>query len=322
MAKTNGSLKKSTRKSKIADSVSGEPQQPLHIGVVDTTVDSGSVIVADPGGDALDDLIASLEEPAASFAPIESDVVIEDSHGHAGHSDDTLEAAVMGAEAIEASLALATPEGVVEAGAVPTGTESDVQPEPAAEAAKPKRTPVPRKFYSNKADRLKDRMGDSLVEYTVLTMADAGVTDEELKAKMDETLAIIAKMNKKEQNRASMFIEFIAGKKAKPNEVLDRTLKVLARDGFISTGKEGNVYLDLLKKPYSEGAARAMGGNTISMLADLKVLNADGKQKFVANPESLLLMKANTLLFGDAAGEEAPAGAGPTSEPVAEGAAA
>jgi len=319
MAANAKSTKKSRSTKTTAQPTAGD-QQVLHVGMSEAAVigsdpAGASVVVEDPAGDGLDALLRDLDAPTEiADAPITSDVVLEEATIDIAEptlTEETLEAAVVSAEATEAALSVATPEGVVEAGAVPTGTTSDIAPEaPAAtEAAKPKRVPVPRKFYSNKADRLVDRMGDSLVEYTVLTMEDAGVSDDELKAKMAETLAIIRDMSKKKQNRASMFIEFIAGKKSKPNAILDCTLKVLAKDGAITTGNEGNVFNALVKEhSYDKASARAMGGNTISMLADLKVLIEDGKQKFVANPASLLLMKANSLIFGEPV-EAAPAAA-------------
>jgi hypothetical protein len=163
-----------------------------------------------------------------------------------------------------------------------------------------------------KVRRLKDKLGDSAAEYTVLTLDDAGLDEEALKLKVEETFALIAKMNKKEANRAAMFIEFVAGKKAQMNNVLKRVLTVLSNDGYLATGLQGNVMQDLLAVPYTTGAARAMGGNTIGMYEDLAVIKADGKGRFIANPDSLLLMKANQLLglqYKAAPVVEAPAAA-------------
>ncbi len=215
-------------------------------------------------------------------------------------SDADLEAAVTRAEATELMMAAATPEGG-DLGAAPS--------EGAVAEGKTKRTPTPRKHYSDKVERLKDRVGESLAEYTVLTTADALVDEAELSAVMERTLEIIRQMNSKEKNRASNFIEFLSGKKAKLNNVLERVLKVLERDGHIQTGAEGNVIKDLLARPYSMASARAMGGNTIGMYADLKVIVPDGKGKFVANPDSLLLAKARALLAVPAADEPAAAAA-------------
>jgi hypothetical protein len=251
----------------------------------------------DAGYAALNDLIASLDAPDEIFeAEVETATPVMD--------DAMLEAAVSGAEATEAMIAAATPEGV-EGSEAPTGDVSDVvaDPEAAAPAVKAKKEPkekkvaVPRKRYTDKTERLKDHLGAELAGYSILTLADAGVTDEELGAKVEETMAIVKSMNGKSQIWATKFIEYLAGKKASISEVTGRVLKLLNKDGFIQTGATGNLYLDLIAKPYSPGAARAMGGNNLAMLSFLKLIQADGKGRFVANPDSLLLMKANGMLF-------------------------
>lgn len=235
----------------------------------------------------------------ALIAELNGDEVVETPVAAAAAIDDaTLEAAVSGAEAVEAAMSVATPEGVVEGSAAPTGTAGDVTAaaEPAAKKERAKR-----KFYTDKTERLRDKLGTGLAEYSVLTMADAGVSDEELTKVMDSTMAIIKSMNKKEQNWAVKFIEYLAGKKSAMSEPTARILSVLKRDGFLTTGNDGNVFKDLVSKPYSAGAARAMGGNNIGMLRDLKVIVQDAKGKYVANPDSLLLAKANSMLFAAAA---------------------
>lgn len=245
---------------------------------------------SDPGDAALNDLIASLNAP-------EPDEVVE---AVTAIDDAILNAAVSGAEATEAMILSATPAGVVDAGAIPTGDASDVvadKPEKKAKTPKePKAAALPRKHYADKTERLKDKLGAGLVDYSVLTLADAGVTEAELGAVMENTMNIIRAMNSKEQNWAVKFVEYMAGKKASLSEVTARIFKVLERDGAITTGNEGNVFKDLIARPYSAGSARAMGGNNIGMLVDLKVILADGKGRFVANPDSLLLMKVKSMM--------------------------
>lgn len=241
--------------------------------------------IADSGDDALDSLIADLGgEVLESAAPEDAQI-----------DTSVLDSAVSSAEAAEVMLSAATPDGVLDAGAAPTGDMSDVTA--AGETpAKEKRTALPRKHYSDKTERLKDKLGDGLGEYTVLTLTDAGVDEAALKAKMDETLVIIKAMNGKAQNWAVKFIEYLAGKKSSLSEVTARTLKVLERDGFISTGAEGNVFKDLIARPYSPGAARAMGGNNLAMMRALKVVLEDGKGRYIANADSLLLMKVSSMM--------------------------
>jgi hypothetical protein len=276
------------------------------------TVTMNSLEAVDAGGAAPDMVEIEADTPVAAAAAdadtIDLDALLADPVMASEEpavveqelSDADLEAAVTRAEATELMMAAATPEGG-DLGAAPS--------EEAVAEGKTKRTPTPRKHYSDKVERLKDRVGESLAEYTVLTTADALVDEAELSAVMERTLEIIRQMNSKEKNRASNFIEFLSGKKAKLNNVLERVLKVLERDGHIQTGAEGNVIKDLLARPYSMASARAMGGNTIGMYADLKVIVPDGKGKFVANPDSLLLAKARALLAVPAAEEPAAAAA-------------
>lgn len=254
-------------------------------GVVQNHTDS--IEVADAGDLALDDLIASLNAPDEIMEITTTSTVVDDA---------TLSAAVGSAEATELMVSSATPEGV-EDGATPTGDATDVVP---VAAAKVKKVAVPRKHYTDKTERLKDKLGAGLSEYSVLTLADAEVSDEELVAKMEETMVIIRSLNKKEQNWAVKFIEYLAGKKSSISEVTGTILKLLHEDGQITTGNEGNVFKKLVARPYSPGAARAMGGNNVGMLKDLKLILEDGKGKYIANPDSLLLMKANSMLFAPA----------------------
>jgi hypothetical protein len=80
------------------------------------------------------------------------------------------------------------------------------------------------------------------------------------------------------------------------NEVMRRTFSVLARDGFITSGTKGNLHAELLAKPYSDGTCRAQAGQMYEMLPMLKIATLSEKGKFVANPESLILMKVKAEL--------------------------
>lgn len=124
--------------------------------------------------------------------------------------------------------------------------------------------------------------------------------EADLKAVMERTLEITRSMNSKEKNRASNFMEFLSGKKGRLNEVLERVLRLLERKGYLTTGNSGNVMKDLMARPYSPASTRAMGSNTVNMYAALKVIVPDGKGKYVANPDSLLLAKARSLLAAPA----------------------
>lgn len=84
--------------------------------------------------------------------------------------------------------------------------------DPEAAAAKKERTP--RVHYANKLDRIKARHGDNLGNYLVLEVADAELEGDALKAKQDETLAIIDGMGMKVKNRASLLIDWAASRNA------------------------------------------------------------------------------------------------------------
>lgn len=153
---------------------------------------------------------------------------------------------------------------------------------------------VERKHYVNKVERIVDKLGNQLGDYTVLELADAMLEGEALKAKQDETLAIVKASGVKVQNRQTFILEFIAGKSTKLNGVIQTALAILSKEGSISMGVEGNLYKALLAKPYSANAAKAMGGNTLLALKTLKIV-VENAGKLIANPNSLVLMKLNSM---------------------------
>lgn len=287
-------MTKSSKSSRSAKNASSATIAPVEALVLNHT----ESIEPDAGELALSDLIASLDAP-------EADEVVEPV---VSMTAADLDAAVSSAEATEATISAATPTGVVEAAAVPTGDVSDVVTVTEAAPEKPakvKKVATPRKHYTDKVERLKDRMGADLPGYSVLTLADAGVTEGDLSAVTEATMVIIRAMSGKAQNWAVKLVEALSGKKASMSEVTARIFKLLQKDGFITTGATGNLYLDLIAKPYSPGAARAMGGNNLAMMMALRILDADGKGRFVPNEDSLLLMKARSVLFGTPSEEDA-----------------
>lgn len=255
--------------------------------------------------DGIDALLAELTSGEATI--IETDA--PGAEATAGDTTDVVlqdhevEHTIGRLEAIDASIEAALPS-TDESAALPTGDTSDAPPAENAAAdgdAAPAAAKTPRKHYANKLERIKDRLGASAADYTVLTLADAGVSDDDLKQVMESTFAIIEGMNKKQKDHASQLYDFLTGKKASMRAVHEIVLKTMARDGFVTTGEKGNVITEMLGKPYSMGSARAMSGNAIGMMADLKLLKGDGKGRYVGNPESTLLAAANQKLGLNAA---------------------
>jgi hypothetical protein len=188
----------------------------------------------------------------------------------------------------------------------------------ATPAAAPAKARTPRVHYANKTDRIKARLGANLGNYLVLEIADADLEGDALKAKQDETLAVIDAMSVKVKNRASLLLDFLSGKTGKPNEILKRALDVLAADGKITTGDNGNLHKNLIAKPYSPSAARAMGRNTVTVMEKTKMIVAGAnKGEFLPNPSSLFLAMANEMTGLSAAAEEPAAEESPVEEPSA-----
>jgi hypothetical protein len=165
-------------------------------------------------------------------------------------------------------------------------------------APKEPKVAVPRKHYTNKVERISDKLGSQLGDFTVLELADAVLEGDALAAKQKETLEIIKTSGKKVQNRQTFILEFIAGKSAKLNGVIETAIAILNKDGFIATGVEGNFHQALLAKPYSVNAAKAMGNNSLLALKSLKVIVAGEKGTYIPNKNSLILMKLNAMNVG------------------------
>jgi hypothetical protein len=201
----------------------------------------------------------------------------------------------------EVKIEAVSDEAVEEVIAEPVAKAEKAKAPKAPKEAKPKaekKAVVPRKSYATKVERLTDHLGDKLGEYMVLEVADAGLEGDALKIKQAETLASIGTSGKKVQNRITFILEFMAGQSAKLNGVIATAVKLLRDEGQIVTGVEGNLYKALVAHPYSDGAAKAMGGNTVLALQKLKVVTQGSKGQWVANPNSLVLAKLLSMGVG------------------------
>lgn len=164
-----------------------------------------------------------------------------------------------------------------------------------AEPSEPKEKKE-RKHYASKIERLNDKLGTTLGDYTVLEINDATLEGDALKAKQDETMEALKTAGTKVQNRMTFLIEFAAGKSAKLNGIATKALELLKKDGKITTGEKGNLHQALIAHPYSVNAAKAMGGNTLLAMQKLKMLVAGEKGEWLPNPNSLYLIKINSML--------------------------
>jgi hypothetical protein len=106
----------------------------------------------------------------------------------------------------------------------------------------------------------------------MLELDDVELEGDALKAKQDETTAVIDTISIKVKNRASLLIDFLSGKTNKPNEIMKRALDCLAANGKLTMGAKGNLRLNLLTKPYSAAAARSMGRNILTVMEKTKMI--------------------------------------------------
>lgn len=267
--------------------------------LADLALDTPAIVAADP------DVVIEPPMPAEDIAAITAadieaalapTVVIEP-------TEADINAAVAGATVAEHYAEI---EGDAPASEADTPS-ADAPVEVKGKKEKAPKEKKERLHFSDKVERIKHRLGDKLGDFLVLEMNDALLEGDALAQKQDETMAILKGMNVKEKNRASLLLDYAAGKSGKLNEVMHRAINVLNADGKLTTGDNGNLHKNLLARPYSAGAARSMGRNTINVFADLKIVKMVGKGEFVVNPDSLLLATINSKIAAPAAPVEAAA---------------
>lgn len=260
------------------------------------------------GIDAIEDVLAQMGVPSTP-----ENVAIETQE--IGPSDLEIEAAVKSAETQEVieQIAESAPGGdmVSDPGAAPAvkpakgkkakSKKAEATVAPGDAAPEPKKEPKKRIAFANKGERLKHNVGADLGAVCVLETSATALSAQDIAQQEQDTLNIVKGLAVKPQNRATLLLEFAAGKSSKLNEVIKRAFEVLKTDGCITRGDKGNLHANLLSKPYDVKSARAMGNNTVTMLRALKVIQDEPVQKgqpskLVANPNSALLAKVNAQL--------------------------
>lgn len=137
------------------------------------------------------------------------------------------------------------------------------------------------------AKMLEERMKNS-AKFFSLTK---DLSEEEQKKELDELRLALDDKSKFSQKKVC---EKVVGlftylsDNASLNPVLKIAFNVLKNDGFIESGKKGNLYQALLKKPYSPQTATAQLGQVMNMLPRLGITLKAG-HKMTPNPESNLL---------------------------------
>ena len=160
---------------------------------------------------------------------------------------------------------------------------------------KPEKKAVePRKHYASKTERISDRMGEKLNDFSLLELSDAE-EGTDIAKKREELLATMKAAGVKVQNRMTFFIEYVSGRTSALNNVCKIATNLLIEEGKITTGEKGNLLRKLVANPYSVGSAKAMGGNTLLAMQKLKIVKEGAKGEWVANPDSLYLIKLRSM---------------------------
>ena len=280
---------------------------------LDLALDAG----ADVSDDALLSSLLSTPEALNPDAEIEPPVTT----AAAAADDDLLDldldesallAAAASAEGVE-SVADLPAQAAASTEAPAASADAEVA-KPEKKASAPKKAPTTaRTTYTNSkaSEVLKSRLGGSVADDLVLEVADADLTPEQLQAKQQELLDILnvrprqsadGSTQKKVAEKVVLLFSYLKTG-GKLNEVLNRTFRVLVRDGYVQMGKQGNLFADLLAKPYSVGTANAQGGQMMQMLPLLKIAlpDASNKGRLVVNPDSVILMRMVQMLGLDKA---------------------
>lgn len=219
--------------------------------------------------------------------------IVED----ADEQEPDLEAAVaeLKSEAAQAVYADQDTETVVDAADTPATDPEAIE----AETTKPKKakkTAAPKEPKTPRVTSITHKPGDRLVallggkEWLQFIKSDDTIAAEKRAEQFIEDMNAPDVIADKVREKAVMLITWIASGKdtSALNEVLLRTFQVLFKDGELTSGKNGNLQLNLLSKPYSPGTA-ASQANQMFMLLPILGITVREKGKMIANPESAIV---------------------------------
>lgn len=228
---------------------------------------------------ALDDLLADLA----------GDEIVED--------DDILGEEEVIAAAVEEDIAKVV-ENIAAEEELIAEYEQQVSPEMLESAAKP--TPPVEKTDESSAAKVSKRVAKAgktageriattlptakLAEFAVLDTTDVHTSEE---AAVEALQATVGTMAKYVSDKAVNLFAFLNGN-SPLTEVTRRAVKVLERDGNFTGGAEGNLYGNLLTKPYSPGTAASQSNQIFQLFTDLKIVKRDGRSAMSLNPNSAL----------------------------------
>lgn len=166
-----------------------------------------------------------------------------------------------------------------------------IAPEAKPAAAKTEKPAAPARppVHAKTSEKIAHRLGEKASNFLVLELSDVGGTETELAKQQAAIMAQFDAMGQiKVREKAVQLFGFMSNG-GKLNEVMRRAFTVLIKEGQLTSGDKGNLQLDLLKKPYSLGTARAQAGQIFSLFPALKIVNKADRGIYKANEESTVL---------------------------------
>lgn len=174
-------------------------------------------------------------------------------------------------------------------------------------------------YNSSKSTVLLDRLGGNK-ELIILEASDLELSKEELQSKRQYLLDVMnhqpMTMNEKgdptksdglngqtvQKKVAEKVIQLFTymGKGGNLNKVMRLAFQTLLTEGYLSFGKQGNLYDVLLANEFSVGTARAQTGQIKQLFPLLKIVTVEGDM-MKQNPESIILAKMNADLYPEQA---------------------
>jgi hypothetical protein len=152
-----------------------------------------------------------------------------------------------------------------------------------------------RVLFNKQSERILHNLGDKTGDFMLLELKDAELTGDKLKERNKEVLALIDAIPAKKVGEKALQLFKWMHNGGDMNEVMRRAFTLLAKDSQLESGDKGNLQTDLLKKPYSVGTARSQSNQMFMLMPALKITIKE-KGRMVANPDSLILMKVNSIL--------------------------
>jgi hypothetical protein len=263
----------------------------------------------DGGGDGVLPTLASGDEELLEIAEVEGAVMLSGS----SVSDDELNAMLGEVERKEASIKLyeaqkpnEITDGVAPATTVEHSENADVTKEKGKKKAakadgaekkqkEPKAPKEPKELRATSVTHkpgalLKAKLGATANDFLVFSLGDIELPVPEMLAKVD---AFVARMDDKDaiadkvREKIILLLTWVKNN-GKLNTVLERTIRLLVKDGQLTSGDKGNLQTDLLAKPFSTGTARSQSNQMFMALPEVGICLKE-KGRMVPNPDSTLL---------------------------------